>query len=175
MLINDVPPFYLEYVYKAGAMATDTAQKHVDNIVIVDGIENKVRIKRQDIYNDLFKNSGIRIKNINSTTVKDIRDILSNSFDNNIGWKYIMDKIRPIIKNPIRAEMISLTELSWAYNRSTKFVYKEAGIKTFIWDSSVDMKTCDFCNSMNKTEHPANNLPNNPAHPRCRCTWLPKM
>ena len=175
MLINDVPPFYLEYVYKAGAMATDTAQKHVDNIVIVDGIENKVRIKRQDIYNDLFKNSGIRIKNINSTTVKDIRDVLSNSFDNNIGWKYIMDKIRPIIRNPVRAEMISLTELSWAYNRSTKFVYKEAGIKTFIWDSSVDMKTCDYCNSMNKTEHPANNLPNNPAHPRCRCTWLPKM
>lgn len=169
---------YLYFVSEAAYLGADTAEQIINNgnfKSISDDINDRARlgIARKDIYDDLLKESGKQIKRIEETTLNDIRKTLSDGFDEDIGWESLMDKIRPIIKNPVRAEMIATTELSWAYNRSTERVYKIGGANGLVWHGSDDLKTCDYCRSQIGNEYPIDKHPENPAHPRCRCTWLP--
>ena len=39
--------------------------------------------------------------------------------------------------------------------------------------ASIDIKTCDTCRTLHGQVFDIDNAPDNPAHPRCRCTWLP--
>ena len=69
--------------------------------------------------------------------------------------------------------MIAITELGHAYNTSTKNTYKGAGANKVAWHASLDLKTCDGCRALHGQVFDIDNAPDNPAHPRCRCTWLP--
>lgn len=42
-----------------------------------------------------------------------------------------------------------------------------------MWHASLDLKTCDICRSLHGQVFTIDDAPDNPAHPRCRCTWLP--
>ncbi len=69
--------------------------------------------------------------------------------------------------------MIAITELGHAYNTSTKNTYKGAGANKVAWHASIDIKTCDTCRTLHGQVFDIDKAPDNPAHPRCRCTWLP--
>ena len=107
------------------------------------------------------------------STIEDIRKILVKGHEQGENWKEQKKKIENRIKNPVRAEMIAITELGHAYNTSTKNTYKGAGANKVAWHASLDLKTCDICRTLHGQVFDINDAPDNPAHPRCRCTWLP--
>jgi hypothetical protein len=81
---------------------------------------------------------------------------------------------------PVRAEMISVTEITRAASQGEQQVAKEladAGINMIpIWQTNEDEIVCEICMPRNEQEITDNFYP--PAHPRCRC-WvnykLPKV
>lgn len=177
-LQNHFPPFYMDYINKAGLLGIEGARIGIQQFqqkekLLSDEVELQIRIDSPDIYDDLFNLAGTRISNIKETTLKLIRKELAEDFDNGLGWKECMRRLEPIIKDNARAESIAVSELSWAYNRCGERMYRNAGFDGLEWNASRDLKTCDYCRSMHGQVFPANNHPDNPDHPHCRCTWLP--
>jgi SPP1 gp7 family putative phage head morphogenesis protein len=130
------------------------------------------KITKQDIHDDLLAQSGQRIKGIKDT-LKQIREALAEGFSQDFGWKNIMKQLQPIIVSDVRAEMIARTELSWAYNRSAKRVYQEAGFENVEWSAVIDHRACPICQDRHGKIYPIDEHPDIPAHPRCRCSLLP--
>lgn len=171
---KDVPKFYEDYVVNIGLKGSKTARKILNKLNFPKShMGINMSLWKEDIHNDLLNLAGERIKGIKETTLKDIRKNLANGYDTNLGWKGIMKNLEPIIKDSVRAEMIAITELSWAYNRSILRVYSRSDVEYVQWSALHDMKTCDYCRSMHGKIYPINDCPDNPDHPRCRCTWLP--
>ncbi|WP_019123632.1 portal protein [Brevibacillus massiliensis] len=137
------------------------------------GVTVKPRIVKADIRDDLLEASGERIRGIKETTRQQIREVLADGFEENIGWRGLMRQIEPVIVNPTRAEMIARTELAWAYNRSSKKIYADAGFSRVEWSAVLDARTCPTCRSRHQTVYQIDEHPSIPAHPRCRCTLLP--
>ena len=135
--------------------------------------ENGIGIEREDIQQELLNNALSRVSKMEQTTIEDIREILVKGHEQGENWKEQKKKIENKIKNPVRAEMIAITELGHAYNTSTKNTYKGAGANKVVWHASIDIKTCDTCRTLHGQVFDIDNAPDNPAHPRCRCTWLP--
>jgi len=138
-----------------------------------EGVFVKPRIVKDDIRSDLLEASSERIRGIKETTRNQIREVLSEGFEENIGWRGLMKQIEPIIINPIRAEMIARTELSWSYNRSAKRIYTDAGFEKVEWFAVIDDRTCPTCMERHQKVYPIDDHPFIPGHPRCRCTLLP--
>jgi len=72
-----------------------------------------------------------------------------------------------------RTELIARTESMRATNEGNLIGYKEAGYKTVRWSANVD--ACPLCDAENghvyTIEESRGMLP---AHPDCRCSWLPE-
>lgn len=169
--------FYMKYIQQAYTLAEKRARGVIKQ-VLQDDISVRsqdIGIERRDIYEDLLEQSLLRITDMEETTLGEIRKVLSEGFEEGDNWKNAWKKIQKIIKDPVRAEMIAITELAWAYNRSTQRVYKEAGAKEMVWHASIDIKTCDRCRARHGRVYSIESAHENPLHPRCRCTWLPKF
>ncbi|OXM84599.1 portal protein [Paenibacillus rigui] len=137
------------------------------------GVGVKMKIVKKDIYEDLLEASGERIKGIKETTRLKIQSLSAKAYEENLGWKALMIQLKPVIQDEIRAEMIARTELSWAYNRSAKRIYIDAGFEKVRWSTVLDQRTCPTCRSRHGIVYPIDDHPGIPAHPRCRCTLLP--
>ena len=167
--------FYIEYIKKAYDLGEKRAQSMVEQVLQDDILppENGIGIEREDIQQELLNNALSRVSKMEQTTIEDIREILVKGHEQGENWKEQKKKIENKIKNPVRAEMIAITELGHAYNTSTKNTYKGAGANKVVWHASIDIKTCDTCRTLHGQVFDIDNAPDNPAHPRCRCTWLP--
>ena len=138
-----------------------------------ENIHIRIGIEKQDIAEELLNNSLLRVSKMQQTTIEEIRKILAEGYEQGESWKEQKKRIENKIKNPVRAEMIAITELGHAYNESTKNTYRGAGANKVVWHASLDLKTCDGCRSLHGQEFDIDKAPDNPLHPRCRCTWLP--
>lgn len=136
-------------------------------------IKIKPRITKADIRDNLLNASGERISGIKQTTLNNIREVLGEGFEQDLGWKNLMKQLQPIIVDGVRAEMIARTELSWAYNRSAKRIYRDAGFERVEWSAVIDHRTCPICRERHGKTYPVDRHPDIPAHPRCRCSLLP--
>ncbi|QDX91076.1 phage head morphogenesis protein (plasmid) [Brevibacillus laterosporus] len=134
--------------------------------------EIKPRIVRSDIREDLLQQSAERIKGMEETTMKRIREELANGFEENLGWRKITKRLEPIIMDKERASLIARNELSWAYDRMQIRTYKGAGIKRVQCDEVLDMRTCDKCRTRHGKTYDIDDYPGL-AHPLCRVSWLP--
>lgn len=66
------------------------------------------------------------------------------------------------------------TETMRARNEAKVKAYKENDVETLQWDASPEQSnTCDICKGRHEKQYPIDNLPIMPAHPHCRCTWIP--
>lgn len=169
--------FYIKYMKEAYRLGEERAKSMIEQVLQDDISVNgqDIGIERRDIYEDLWEASLSRISDMEETTLAEIRKVLAEGFDEGENWKDAKKKIEQIIKDPVRAERIAITELGWAYNRSIQRVYKNAGAKEMVWHASIDIKTCDRCRERHGMVYPIEKAPENPLHPRCRCTWLPKF
>ena len=170
--------FYMEYVknaYDLGKKRAESITEQVlqDDIFVPENNKNNIGIEKNDVYEELQKNSINRVSEMEKSTIQQVRKVLAEGYRDGEGWKELKNKIEKIVKNPARAEMIAITELGFAYNMSTKNTYRKAGANKVAWHASIDIRTCDTCRSLHGQEFDIDNAPDNPAHPRCRCTWLP--
>lgn len=65
------------------------------------------------------------------------------------------------------------TEYMHALNMGQIESYKAKGYKKLRWVATMDNKTSEICRSRNGKEYDIDNLPDIPAHPNCRCTYVP--
>ena len=133
----------------------------------------KIRIESEQIVELLRNESGKRIRRIKNTTRKQVQECLSEGFANNKDWAQLCIELQSIIASPVRAELIARTELSWAYVEQSIRIYRDAGVQRAQWVATDDFRCCDFCRSMNGMIFPINQRPDMPAHPRCRCCYVP--
>ena len=167
--------FYVECIKKAYDLGEKRAQSITEQVLQDDILlpENGIGIEREDIQQELLNNALSRVSKMEQSTIEDVRKILVKGHEQGENWKEQKKKIENRIKNPVRAEMIAITELGHAYNTSTKNTYRGAGASKVAWHASLDLKTCDICRTLHGQVFDINDAPDNPAHPRCRCTWLP--
>lgn len=121
-----------------------------------------------------FKNQASeRMKSIDYTTKKYLRDELYDAYENNETpeeWESRIKKVLDCDAPKGRAEMIARTELAWAYNKGLVEAHKELGTHKVRWLSVIDNKTCNDCRENDGQVFDIDNLPDIPLHPRCRCT-----
>ena len=169
---NTDKTFYSNMIKTAGTIGIERAQKILNDYTVLLP-KNGIGIVKNDIYETLLHSSAQRIKGIEQTTINNIQKVLAKGYQNRESWDSIQKNIQTIIQDPVRAEMITTTELSFAYNKSVLNTYYKAGANKVVWHSSLDMKTCDGCRALHGQEFDIDKAPDNPLHPRCRCTWLP--
>ncbi|MDO3680628.1 portal protein [Paenibacillus ehimensis] len=137
------------------------------------GIGVKPKIVKKDIHDDLLEASGERIKGIEETTKLKVQYLASKAFEENLGWKELMIQLKPVIVDATRAETIAITELSWAYVRGEKRIYRDAGFEKVQLNEIIDMKTCPKCRARNGKTVSIDSPEADLAHPRCRVSLLP--
>ena len=176
---NQDKKFYISYLKSAYDLGKKRAQSIVEQAFTDDEKDNeknihiRIGIEKDDIAEELLNNGLLRVSKMEQTTIEEIRKILANGYEQGESWKEQKKKIENKIKNSVRAEMIAITELGHAYNESAKNTYRGAGANKVVWHASLDLKTCDGCRALHGQEFDIDKAPDNPLHPRCRCTWLP--
>lgn len=73
------------------------------------------------------------------------------------------------------AHRLVRTETINTMNRAAIRSYKDAGIKKVQWWAAEDERTCPECGRHHGTVYEIGKEPNLPAHPGCRCTWIPVL
>jgi SPP1 gp7 family putative phage head morphogenesis protein len=71
------------------------------------------------------------------------------------------------------AETIARTETMSAYNGAARSRYEQAGVAYVQWIATPAEGTCSLCYARNTKAWKTAEAPSIPAHPRCRCTYLP--
>lgn len=77
-----------------------------------------------------------------------------------------------------RAATLIHTESAHAAAEATARGYQETGVGEYLFDASLDLKTCSICGAMDSMKFKVSeretgvNYP--PVHPRCRCTTVPE-
>lgn len=73
-----------------------------------------------------------------------------------------------------RAETIARTETVRVFNQASLARYEQHGIRMVEWITAGDERVDpDICEPLEGERFLIGNEPDNPAHPRCRCAWLP--
>lgn len=72
-----------------------------------------------------------------------------------------------------RAYTLARTETMHYFNEGAKESYRQAGIKKVKWFTATDERRCEVCGAMHNKEYEIDKAPIIPAHPRCRCTYIP--
>ncbi|NRD80293.1 minor capsid protein [Bacillus sp. BRMEA1] len=120
---------------------------------------------------DLEQNAGTRIKGIEETTRQMLGKQLSEAYTNGESTSQMMERIQSVMDIPDwRAEMISRTEISMAYNQSSLDAYTQAGVTQVRYMAVMDNRTCPKCASNNDKVFNIADAPAVPSHPNCRCT-----
>lgn len=134
----------LQYVY--------TTSGKIGGTLAATSLGISFDILKEDIFNDLISEAGKRIKNIDQTTLNEIREALADAELKRGNIKQMQKALSNVVDETFanayhnRLEMIARTESMWAYNRSALRTYASEGIDT-------------------------TNAPGIPAHPRCRCAY----
>lgn len=143
-----------------------------------------------------------RLGHINNAMARDIQTLTNSAAIN--GWSVpdLSQSIRDLVGVPeedrlvtrprasaakMRADMIARTELLRAANLAREQIFKDNGdlVETKVWLSAEDARTCEDCYNRDgmTAEEVTEEMDsedqdldfNPPAHPRCRCTWIPKL
>lgn len=67
------------------------------------------------------------------------------------------------------------TEYMHALNAGQLETYKENGYDKLRWNATLDSRTSDICRSRHDEVYDIDKAPEIPAHPNCRCTYLPEI
>jgi SPP1 gp7 family putative phage head morphogenesis protein len=124
--------------------------------------------------NWLRKYGAELVSKVNDTTRKNIRSAIRISIDLGETREQVEERVRKIINNPVRAEMIAQTETVKAYTQGRLEVARGLGFETEkVWEAIMDNRTSQTCINLNGKVLPLDEaFPGGydgpPAHPRCR-------
>lgn len=72
-----------------------------------------------------------------------------------------------------KTQRLVRTEYMHALNQGQIESYKAAGYTKLRWSATMDSRTSKMCRERNGKEYLIDQLPDIPAHPNCRCTFVP--
>lgn len=72
-----------------------------------------------------------------------------------------------------QAKRLINTELAKVVNAAQLEIYQSEGVGKVMWTATLENNTCDYCADMDGKLFDVNNAPSNPAHPCCRCCFVP--
>lgn len=123
-------------------------------------------------------NYSTRIWNDRARLVKALETILPQSFSRGLNANRLGDAIAKemnVSKN--RGRTLARTEIDYICSQADIAVYKAAGVETYEFLATLDLRTSEICRGMDGTIHKVSqaqvgvNLP--PLHPNCRSTTVP--
>jgi hypothetical protein len=123
-------------------------------------------IKVGDKLQSILDKADADAKAIQGTTLSRIVEIITQGISSKASQSEISNLINGIINDPVRADMIAITETNRAYNEAVIESYQQAGVTTWMWEAYEG--ACEICLSQ-EGEHIMGD-PYPPAHPLCRCT-----
>lgn len=177
--VTDFEEKYLHYLMQSAEVGEERAK---ELLAEAKGRFNQRFKLKFNINGDLIKQAleqsaleriKTTMKSLEETTLKAVRQTLANGFDQHKGWRQIADELTAVIDNPVRAEMIARTELSWAYTQGALHTYRSGGVAKVQWRANNDQRCCERCRAMHGKVYPIDDCPSLPMHPRCRCTYMP--
>ena len=122
------------------------------------------------------------IKQINSTTVDQLRRAVSAWIESGEPLDNLKQAISQIFGDQQRAALIAQTETTRAYNEGANQRWREAGVTKAKWQTVRDKHVCPICASLHNKEgsvsegwQSAKGLIKPPAHPGCRCFARPVL
>ena len=121
--------------------------------------------------------AGELIRNIEQTTVNSVRQSVSRWIDNGEPLQALIDDLRPTF-GAQRAELIASTEVTRAFAEGSTRAYQASGVVSEIeWQTARDERVCPVCGPRHgkRSTLAAREVDGIgiPAHPRCRCWWVP--
>lgn len=153
--------------------ATDLGTKVVNNVLDAP-ILNKRAIDNVIKYPWHGANYSDRIWNNKAELIASMKSELTNGI---IQGKSIyqvasaMEERLNVGKN--KTQRLVRTEYMHALNQGQIESYKAAGYTKLRWSATMDSRTSEMCRERNGKEYPIDQLPDIPAHPNCRCTFIP--
>ena len=172
-----------DYMARFTVLGEDSASKDVGlaikgaggeappNIVIEFDIPTPPEVRQA-----LIENTGDLITKVSEDLQQRIVDIVREA---RLDGKNIGDTAKIIEArtgfSTNRSRMIARTESLRAFNLAAEYRYQGHGIAWMEWNSADDERTNgDICADLNGNQYPVRgNHPPMPAHPQCRCGWIP--
>jgi len=119
-------------------------------------------------------------KLLNGTSIDDLRKTLAEGFE--LG-ESIPDLTKRVTEyygetNKVRSKMVARTETIAASNEGALQGYGDLGVEKVEWYTAMDERSedCDICSPQHGVEYALDNSHGLiPAHPNCRCTWVPVL
>ena len=114
---------------------------------------------------------------VNGTTKTELREALRKGFEDGESIRQLSSRIKDYYKNGFekRAPMVARTEISAAANEGKLQGWEHNGVTKVMFRAAPDVD-CTVCEGLAGTVHPIREASGTiPAHPSCRCTWLPEI
>lgn len=162
-----------------------------------DNIKNIVNNDKFELLRG-YTRTELKAGLLNNEETERMRNVFYEAFDKNYTIRDIKNELNKVIEfrdrlrmkdnrlvadkegNPIlsvqakeRAIMIARTETVRLSGLGAVENYKDAGINKVIWRAAISSRTCEYCNSLNGSVYPIDNVPEHPAHVFCRCGISP--
>lgn len=123
-------------------------------------------------------NYSSRIWNDRARLIRAMQTILPQSFSRGLNAVKLGDMIaKEMNTSQNRGRTLARTEINYICNQADLAVYKAAGVETYEYLATLDMRTSEICRGMDGTIHKVSqaqvgiNYP--PLHPNCRSTTVP--
>lgn len=164
---------------KAVARMTEAGQEVRKNVMESLGVEDfdllpkktMEQMLRQPWHGSFFQK---RLWGDTGKLVKSLDDILVNGItQGKTATEMAVQLSNTMQKSFNTAHRLVRTETINAMNRASIRGYKDAGIKKVQWWAAEDERTCPECGKNHGATYDIGKEPNLPAHPGCRCTWIP--
>lgn len=124
-----------------------------------------------------LKTRSLRLaKLLNGTTIEQLRAVLIEGFEAGESVKKLTDRVVEYYgkANKARATMVARTETIAAAVEGNLQGYENVGVEMVQWYTAIDDRTCDICAPHHDEEFPVKNTHGMiPAHPQCRCVFIP--
>lgn len=164
------------------------------------GVGGTIDLTSRTAVEYLRRYGGVLIKEIDETTLDQLRKTLAEGFDLGEGVDKLKVRVRGIFKEATtrRAVMIARTESLKASNAATVEAYRQSGVvEAKEWLTERDDRTCPFCEELDGKVISLNDdyfkqgdtftvsgqtmsfdfsdVGEPPAHSQCRCTTIPVL
>jgi SPP1 gp7 family putative phage head morphogenesis protein len=115
-----------------------------------------------------------RLVNYSNQQASQISAVVEQGLIQGWGTRKIEGQLKTLgVSFKSNAETIARTETMSAYNGAAKSRYEQAGVAYVQWIATPAEGTCSLCYARNTKAWKTSEAPAIPAHPRCRCTYLP--
>jgi SPP1 gp7 family putative phage head morphogenesis protein len=125
-----------------------------------------------------LNHSAELVRSISDTTRARIQAEVANFVRNDETINQLSQRLEPMF-SPVRAEMISVTEVTRSFSEANQIAWQESGvIDGKEWRTNNDELVCPICGPLDSNVVPTGQqfdggFDGPPAHPRCRCWVVP--